>query len=63
MLESKSIPEFPFFFPKLTFLIYKYGWDCSIIAVAYCAYGGVFIVLSVLWGWGIDKKPLIYMIG
>lgn len=27
----------------------------------YAAYGGVFIVLSVLWGWGIDKKtPDIY---
>jgi small multidrug resistance family-3 protein len=23
----------------------------------YAAYGGVFIVLSVLWGWGIDRKP------
>lgn len=23
----------------------------------YAAYGGVFIILSVLWGWGIDKKP------
>lgn len=24
----------------------------------YAAYGGVFIVLSILWGWGIDgKKP------
>lgn len=23
---------------------------------AYAAYGGVFIVLSILWGWGIDKK-------
>ncbi|MGI8314175.1 YnfA family protein [Halobacillus mangrovi] len=22
----------------------------------YAAYGGVFIVLSVLWGWGIDRK-------
>ncbi|MGG3573994.1 YnfA family protein [Bacillus gobiensis] len=22
----------------------------------YAAYGGVFIILSVLWGWGIDKK-------
>lgn len=22
----------------------------------YAAYGGVFIVLSVLWGWGIDKR-------
>jgi len=22
----------------------------------YAAYGGVFIVLSVLWGWGIDKQ-------
>ncbi|WP_139490638.1 YnfA family protein [Brevibacillus dissolubilis] len=22
----------------------------------YAAYGGVFVVLSVLWGWGIDKK-------
>lgn len=27
----------------------------------YAAYGGVFIVLSVLWGWGIDKKtPDVY---
>ncbi|MFD1739780.1 YnfA family protein [Bacillus salitolerans] len=27
----------------------------------YAAYGGVFIVLSLLWGWGIDKKaPDIY---
>ncbi len=27
----------------------------------YAAYGGVFIVMSVLWGWGIDKKtPDIY---
>ncbi len=27
----------------------------------YAAYGGVFIVLSVLWGWGIDKKtPDLY---
>nr|WP_239454475.1 YnfA family protein [Bacillus suaedaesalsae] len=27
----------------------------------YAAYGGVFIVLSVLWGWGIDRKtPDIY---
>lgn len=22
----------------------------------YAAYGGVFIVLSILWGWGIDRK-------
>ncbi|SMF65314.1 small multidrug resistance family-3 protein [Paenibacillus uliginis N3/975] len=22
----------------------------------YAAYGGLFIILSVLWGWGIDKK-------
>jgi small multidrug resistance family-3 protein len=22
----------------------------------YAAYGGIFIVLSILWGWGIDKK-------
>lgn len=22
----------------------------------YAAYGGVFVVMSVLWGWGIDKK-------
>jgi len=22
----------------------------------YAAYGGVFIILSILWGWGIDKK-------
>ncbi|MBA4493523.1 YnfA family protein [Paenactinomyces guangxiensis] len=27
----------------------------------YAAYGGVFILLSVLWGWGIDKKtPDLY---
>ena len=27
----------------------------------YAAYGGVFIFLSVLWGWGIDKKtPDVY---
>lgn len=22
----------------------------------YAAYGGVFIILSLLWGWGVDKK-------
>ena len=27
----------------------------------YAAYGGVFIILSLLWGWGVDKKvPDIY---
>lgn len=27
----------------------------------YAAYGGVFVILSVLWGWGIDgKTPDIY---
>jgi len=27
----------------------------------YAAYGGVFVVLAVLWGWGVDKKaPDIY---
>jgi small multidrug resistance family-3 protein len=27
----------------------------------YAAYGGIFIVLSVLWGWGIDRKtPDLY---
>lgn len=27
----------------------------------YVAYGGVFVILSVLWGWGIDKKtPDLY---
>ncbi|WP_089609707.1 YnfA family protein [Dehalobacterium formicoaceticum] len=27
----------------------------------YAAYGGVFVILSVLWGWGIDRKtPDIY---
>jgi small multidrug resistance family-3 protein len=27
----------------------------------YAAYGGVFIVLSMLWGWGIDRKtPDLY---
>ncbi|WP_338470743.1 YnfA family protein [Niallia sp. XMNu-256] len=27
----------------------------------YAAYGGVFVILSVLWGWGIDKKtPDLY---
>src|SRR6202035_4390839 len=23
----------------------------------YAAYGGVFVVASLLWGWGVDKKP------
>lgn len=23
----------------------------------YAAYGGIFVVLSLLWGWGIDRKP------
>jgi small multidrug resistance family-3 protein len=23
----------------------------------YAAYGGVFVVLAMLWGWGIDHKP------
>lgn len=22
----------------------------------YAAYGGVFVILSVIWGWGVDKK-------
>lgn len=22
----------------------------------YAAYGGVFVILSILWGWGVDKK-------
>lgn len=27
----------------------------------YAAYGGVFIIMSLLWGWGIDKKnPDLY---
>lgn len=27
----------------------------------YAAYGGVFVILAVLWGWGIDKKtPDLY---
>ncbi|ULT57758.1 YnfA family protein [Neobacillus drentensis] len=27
----------------------------------YAAYGGIFILLAVLWGWGIDKKtPDVY---
>ncbi|ANB59788.1 hypothetical protein GFC30_2178 [Anoxybacillus amylolyticus] len=26
----------------------------------YAAYGGVFVVLSVLWGWELTAKPLIY---
>lgn len=27
----------------------------------YAAYGGIFIILSVLWGWGIDRKtPDLY---
>lgn len=29
----------------------------------YAAYGGVFIILSVLWGWWVDKKLLIFTIG
>jgi small multidrug resistance family-3 protein len=23
----------------------------------YAAYGGIFIIMAMLWGWGIDKKP------
>ena len=23
----------------------------------YAAYGGVFVVLAMLWGWGVDRKP------
>lgn len=23
----------------------------------YAAYGGIFIVLSILWGWGMDRNP------
>ena len=27
----------------------------------YAAYGGIFVILSVLWGWGVDKKiPDLY---
>ena len=27
----------------------------------YAAYGGVFVILSVLWGWGVDRKtPDVY---
>ncbi|MGG4490247.1 YnfA family protein [Metabacillus idriensis] len=27
----------------------------------YAAYGGIFIILSVLWGWGVDRKtPDVY---
>lgn len=27
----------------------------------YAAYGGVFVIMAVLWGWGIDKKtPDVY---
>lgn len=27
----------------------------------YAAYGGVFVILSILWGWGIDRKtPDLY---
>lgn len=29
----------------------------------YAAYGGVFIVLAVLWGWLVDKKHPISMTG
>ena len=29
----------------------------------YAAYGGVFIILSVLWGWGSIKKCQIHMTG
>jgi small multidrug resistance family-3 protein len=31
----------------------------------YAAYGGVFVVLAMLWGWGIDRQPpdLYDMIG
>lgn len=47
--------------------LFSFIWnDCSYadfpsLGRVYAAYGGIFIILSVLWGWGVDRKtPDIY---
>ena len=41
-------------------LLVLYGviptWQNAVFGRVYAAYGGVFIVLSLLWGWQIDKS-------
>lgn len=52
----------PFYFGIVgAFILALYGiiatfQSFSSFGRVYAAYGGVFIVLSVLWGWGVDKK-------
>ena len=44
-------------------LVSRYWCNCfsnlwgfaNLATCAYAAYGGVFIVLSILWGWGVDR--------
>lgn len=41
--------------------LFLYGvvptWQPANFGRVYAAYGGVFIVLSILWGWKVDKIP------
>lgn len=42
-------------------LLITYGWIATLQSFSsfgrvYAAYGGVFIVLSVFWGWWVDRK-------
>ncbi|GGF35615.1 hypothetical protein GCM10010954_38360 [Halobacillus andaensis] len=52
----------PFYFGITgAFLLASYGVVAAFQSFpafgrVYAAYGGVFIVLSVLWGWGVDRK-------
>jgi small multidrug resistance family-3 protein len=42
-------------------ILFLYGvvptWQPANFGRVYAAYGGVFIVLSILWGWKVDKVP------
>ena len=42
-------------------ILFFYGvvptWQPANFGRVYAAYGGIFIVLSILWGWKIDKVP------
>ncbi len=42
-------------------VLFLYGvvptWQPANFGRVYAAYGGVFIVLSILWGWKVDKIP------
>lgn len=42
-------------------VLFLYGviptWQTANFGRVYAAYGGIFIVLSILWGWKVDKVP------